>query len=649
MSRSHAVIRSQRRVLALSTLAASVALALMAAPKAHAFEFTSASGEVTGSFDTTLSIGGLWRMQDRDRSLIGITNGGAARSVNEDDGNLNYDKGDMVSLAFKATHDLELNYHNYGAFVRASYFYDHAVMNKSGLSDAARSQTGRDFELLDAYVRGRFDVGGRALNVRLGNQVVNWGESTFIQNGINVLNPVNVSRLRIPGSELREGLIPTNMLWASQDLTDRLSVEATLMLEWEKTKIDPAGTFFSNNDYLSPGANNVFVGFGRRKDLGTLATNPVPPVGPSAALYPVTEALAGPFDPEAAVWAPRGPDRKARDGGQFGIAARYFADHLNNTEFGLYHIRYHSRVPFASGVKGEPTTALTGTGTVVPVPVPGVGVVNLPLDQVLSQRGTARYFADYPEDIRLWGISFNTPGPAGIALQGEYSYRPNQPLQIAAPELLLAALGQTNQIPGTDTIPVGGEITGYRRVKMHQLQLSATKALPQLAGADQVVMVGEVGYTRLSLPSGIPFNVSGVYLPAPRSATQTSFGSTQSYFATESSWGYRLVARADYTNILAGGTVSPRVAFAHDVNGRSPTFNEGAKALTFGVGVNYRQNWQADIAYTAFFGGKTISGTDPNPNPAAGFPAATQSPSYSSSTNPLKDRDFLSVSVSYSF
>ena len=149
MSRSHALVRSQRPVLALSTLAASVALALMAAPNAHAFEFTSASGEVTGSFDTTLSIGGLWRMQDRESSLISIANGGTSRDPNSDDGNLKYDKGDMVSLAFKATHDLELNYQNFGAFFRGTYFYDHAFMHKSGMTNAARGELGRDAELLD--------------------------------------------------------------------------------------------------------------------------------------------------------------------------------------------------------------------------------------------------------------------------------------------------------------------------------------------------------------------------------------------------------------------------------------------------------------------------------------------------------------------
>ena len=632
MSRSYPVVRSRRPFLALSTLAASVALALMAAPQAHAFEFTSASGEVTGSFDTTLSVGGLWRMQDRDASLIGIANGGTARSVNEDDGNLNYDKGEMVSLAFKATHDLELSYRNFGAFVRASYFYDHAFMNKSGMSDAARSQNGRDFELLDAYVRGRFDVGGRALNVRLGNQVVNWGESTFIQNGINVLNPVNVSRLRMPGSELREGLLPTTMIWASQELTDAISVEAVLPLEWEKTKIDPAGTFFSSNDFLSPGGDTVFVGFGRRKDLSGPATNPVPPNAP---IYGLTQLYAGPFDPAAAVWAPRAADREADDNGQYGLALRYFAENLNNTEFGLYHIRYHSKTPFASGVKGTPTSALTGT--VVPPGVPGIPA-GTPLDGLVGQTGTARYFAEYPEDIKLWGVSLNTPGPWGVALQGEYSYRPNQPLQIAAPELLLAALGQKNQIPGSDLIPLGGEITGYVRAKMHQFQVSGTKAFGPRLGAEQLVAVGEVGYTRLSLPSGVPINAAGVFLPAPGSSTATSFGSEQtSGYATTSSWGYRMLARLDYPNAIGGATVSPRLAFSHDVNGVSPTFNEDAKAVTFGLGLNYRQNWQADIAYTTFFGDRKISGVD------------SDGKAYSSSTNPLKDRDFLSVSVSYSF
>ena len=38
-----------------------------------------------------------------------------------------------------------------------------------------------------------FDVGDNAGDVRFGNQVLSWGESTFIQGGINTINPIDVS------------------------------------------------------------------------------------------------------------------------------------------------------------------------------------------------------------------------------------------------------------------------------------------------------------------------------------------------------------------------------------------------------------------------------------------------------------------------
>lgn len=646
MSRSHAVIRSQRRVLALSTLAASVALALMAAPKAQAFEFTSASGEVTGSFDTTLSIGGLWRMQDRESSLISIANGGTSRDPNSDDGNLKYDKGDMVSLAFKATHDLELNYQNFGAFFRGTYFYDHAFMHKSGMTNAARGELGRDAELLDAYVRGRFDVGGRALNVRAGRQVVSWGESTFIQNGINILNPVNVSRLRVPGSELKEGLTPIGMLWASQELTDNVSAEVVWMAEWEKTKIEPAGTFFSTNDFVSAGGSNAYTGYGRRDDGNE------PPGrfgGPPAPL-----SL---YSPTAQLFAPRAADKTPGNGGEYGVALRWLVPELNYTEFGFYHVNYHSRTPFVSGYRG----GITANSTLAP----GCNVFDV--GQLLlsggnlgagcayasANGGAGSYFVEYPKDIKLFGVSFSTEGPGGVALQGEYSYRRNQPLQLPSAELLNAALGLSNPLTELNpvaarNVPYGSEIEGYRRVKMHQVQMTGTKAFSQVLGAEQLVVVGEVGYTRLELPSGARFAAAGCHLPQPGAHAPTayfaSFGATNDgCYMTENSWGYRLLARFDYPNAFAGVNMSPRVAFSHDVSGRSPTFNEGAKAITLGLGFNYRQNWQADIAYSSFFGGKKVSGTDPVANTAG------QPQTYASHTNPLYDRDFLSVSVSYSF
>lgn len=586
-------------------------LSLYAHP-ASAFEFRS--GELTGSFDTALSVGVASRVQRRDAALIGIANGGTSRSVNEDNGDLNYDQHDLYAAPLKATHELELKYRNLGAFFRASYFWDAVNHNKSELGDTGLARVGRDFEFLDAYIHGKFVLGDKTLSVRAGNQVVNWGESTFIPNGINIINPVNLSRLRTPGAELREALLPTTMLWASQELSDKLSVEAFYQLNWKKTRIDPRGTYFSSNDFLSDDADRVHIGFGRRKDERLPSTSPL-------------------ADTAAAVWAPRNPDNSPKDEGQYGVAARIFLPQFNNTEIGLFHINYHSRIPYATGIRGTVTSNLTGT----------------PTGTAIGHTGTARYLAEYPENIRLWGISFNTSAPGGIALQGEYSYRPNLPVQLSAPELLLAVLGVPNAI---GTFTTGQTITGYRRIKAQQVQLTATKAFGPTLGADDLVTVAEVGYNHLDLPSNMRFNGPGVFLPSLQtSANFASFGSVQTDgFATRQSWGYRVLARMDFSNVIPSVTVSPRLAFSHDVNGTGPNFNEGVKAVTFGMGLNFKQNWQADFAYTRFFGGRTYRGTD---NPALASPSnpytATQSTAYASSANPLKDRDFVAASLTYLF
>ena len=56
-------------------------------------------------------------------------------------------------------------------------------------------------------------------------------------------------------------------------------------------------------------------------------------------------------------------------------------------------------------------------------------------------------------------------------------------------------------------------------------------------------------------------------------------------FPTAFSWGYRIAARADYNNAFGTSfTLSPRVAFNHDVNGTTPgpggNFVEDRKSLT---------------------------------------------------------------------
>ena len=97
------------------------------------------------------------------------------------------------------------------------------------------------------------------MDVRLGNHVLNWGESTFIQNGINAVNPFDVSKLRVPGSELREALLAVPLVSASVEGALNLSMEGFYQLAWEKTEIDAVGSYFSSTDYVGPGAKRAVI------------------------------------------------------------------------------------------------------------------------------------------------------------------------------------------------------------------------------------------------------------------------------------------------------------------------------------------------------------------------------------------------------
>ncbi|APV48378.1 hypothetical protein BWI17_00955 [Betaproteobacteria bacterium GR16-43] len=631
-----------------------LALALAAAGPAAAYQFKMDNG-ITANVDTTLSYGAAFRAQGAERQLIGIANGGTTRSVNEDDGDLNYKRDRAFSNAVKATVDVEVKWGRWGFFGRGLAFYDFENADSDKLGPTGKDRLGKDVVGLDGFFSGTFEPMDKKLAVRVGRQVISWGESTFIQNGINVINPVDVSKLRIPGSEVKEALIPTQALWANMELTNALSVEGFYLTNWDKVKLDPKGSYFSTNDAASDDATRVILSFGRRQDEHFPVGNPVPPTIPT--LGAAAAALYGPFNPAASLWAPRVADKVASDSGQYGVAFRYLAKDLNSTEFGLYYMNYHSRTPFFSATKGTPTSVLTGGPLIAPI------CANAAL-RSLCTTGTANYYTEYPEDIHLTGLSFNTAGPWGVALQGEYSYRSNLPLQYATAELILASLGLPNlitgftQIPGAATgataaalVPDGTTLVGYQRVKASQFQTTATKSFPALMGSDTLVLVGEVGANYFhNLPTNVKFAGPAAYLPATAfGAVVASAFSVQdpAAYLTQFSWGYRLAGRMDYGNALYGGTLSPRAAFTHDVNGVGPNFNKDTKSLSFGLGWDYQKRWIVDMQYTTFFGGRTFCGTDVPPAGSAVTPG--QPASWCSDANPLRDRDFYSVSVSYAF
>jgi hypothetical protein len=637
-------------------------------------------GDVSATANFTLNHGLIFRASDRDDSL---------GSANSDDGNQNYDRG-LVSSTSSLTAEFELTGGNLGLFVRMHGFVDFETLNgvreRTPLSDAAKDVAGQDFRLLDLYASGTFDPGGVPLDLRVGNQVLNWGESTFIPNGINVINPIDVNRLRTPGSELRDALVPVPMVYAAVEPVPDLSVEGFYQFGWEKTVIDPVGTYFSSNDYVGAGGREALLALPDFDDLAD-AVQAAP--GVEEAINADIAGLGLQYnadDPFPAIG--RDADREPPDDGQYGIALRYLSPALNDAEFGFYFVNAHSRLPLVTGqvptfqelraslgVAGAISQAgfdntkqrlatLEAIGIISNMLPPNVDATSPQgqeiirqtlaspqgqgiIGQILAspklqaqfaelQQGfagynainryakAARYFVEYPEDLRTVGASFNTVlGASGWALQGEYSFHPDLPLQREEQSLFAEALTpigcyldpripDPRQVPACKTEIIGQKLNGHVRRDVSQAQVTATQVFGSLLGSDSTGFIAEAAAMMVhDMPDSMedPLDTAGA----------------RGDIADATSWGYRGAVWLDYHNAIGAARLTPYLQFQHDVSGSSPApfgpFVEGRRVVTLGVGTNYLERMSADVSYTMHAGHH----------------------------NALEDRDFVSISFNYSF
>ncbi|WP_160287463.1 DUF1302 domain-containing protein [Pseudomonas knackmussii] len=547
-------------------------------PNARAATFNI--GEIEGQFDSALSIGASWSTQSASQDLVGATNGGNSSASANDDGRLNFKQGETFSKLFKGVHDLELKYGDTGVFLRGKYWYDFELKDESRpfkqISDDGREEGAKSSgaELLDAFVYHNYTISNQPGSARLGKQVVSWGESTFIPNSINSINPIDIAAFRRPGSEIKEGLVPVSMAFASQGLTEKLSAEAFYQLDWEPTVLDNCGTFFGSDTAAHGCDNNLTVGT------------------PAAvkALTPYAGLMGVNIVPEGLI-VPRGSNHDARDSGQWGLALRWMGD---DTEYGAYAMNIHSRLPY----QGMTTPSAAAIQRALTLPGGPAGQLSQ-----TSLLGNSHYFLEYPEDVRLYGLSFATTLPSGTAWSGEISYRPNMPLAINAIDVTNAPVidvitgALTGGRPGA-LATANTDLSGYKRKEMTQAQTTLTHFFERVLGADRLTLVGEAGITRLGgLESRNKVRYGritevGAYSP-----------SNDEGFYTSTSWGYRARGILDYSDVIAGVNLKPNLAWSHDVKGYGPTFNEGSKAVSLGLDADYRSTYTASLSYTNYFGG----------------------------------------------
>lgn len=683
---------NRHRAFKKSPVAAGV-IALLSAASMPAHSASWDFGDVSVTLDSTFTLATSIRTEDRNFDLIGNSNqpqfdwtgynaatnviypntdvwalGDGSYSTNGDLGNQAHDPGDAFSTQISGTHELDVNFGDYGFFARGFWFYDFEQMdgsrpNSNAITgqryDLCRDPEAEDLlcsdvRLYDAFFYGDWWLGNKPLTVRVGQQVISWGESTFIQHGINTTNPVDVTRARAPGAELREVFIPVGMVYASLGLSQNVSVSGYYQYEWQRSWLPVAGSYFATNDFAGEGGqrNNVQLGFSGNPDidlnyllaslngLGDALRNggDQSEISQAYLAYPTKVAVRG-YSDDA--------HNDADDQGQYGLRLTWFAEMLNQSEISFYHINYHSQRPLISGI----TSDFTQEGIASDLSYMAQNQITRDNITELGAFTEAQFF--YPEDIKLYGISFNT-NVGTTALAGEFAYRVDEPLQIDDVELLymgmpeqlanaglrpdLEGISQLNNI-GRAAGP-GETAEGYLFSDTWQAQFTVSHVFGPALGSDNFVLLGEAGYVNIvdfPDPDVIRLNAPGTArTPSieptasgnPRFGLHTglSNGPETNPFATDDAWGYRLLAVADFNNVAAGVNLRARATFSHDVEGTTPDplflFTEDVKSANLSFTFDYLSKWQATASYSTFWGGI-------------------------GSTNQLSDRDFISFNIKY--
>ncbi|KAA0973526.1 DUF1302 domain-containing protein [Pseudomonas sp. ANT_J28] len=606
--------------LILSPISAAVALAFSG--QAHALSFQTDNGW-DGQWNTTLSIGSQWRAEGQDKALYSAANGALAGKSGGlgdkvDSGNLNYDKGDRFSTIGKFVTDLSLRNGDMGGVIRVKGWYDYTLeqedvnfgsvsngyrkrpLNDDGLEDLQKYQ---GLYLLDAYIYNTFNFEQTPVQVRLGRQVINWGESVFIQ-GVNQVNPLDVPALRRPGTELKEALIPVWMAYMNIGLPDGMSVETFYQLKYENTPIEGCGNYWSQTE----GA------IGSKQGDCNVAGVIIPGITSAESI-------------NAGGYIPTYKGKDPSDGGQWGVAFHMPIDAVDG-ELGLYYLNYHSRTPFIGVSAGHPTP-LAAFPNAAPPLFGGLGTT-----------------WEYPENIHLFGLSFSTVIDTW-SVGAELSYSPNQPVQQNGADLLLGVLSGAGPLGGLQQQLLTGQnpqsfYASWDRFEQTQLLLNGINQYPNVLGAETLTIIGEVGFQWNNVPQGASDPrygrgfVYGVGSDSSLGSTCSGSGGPVSNtspggcknkgYVTDYAWGYRLRAQLDYSNVMNSGVgVSPYIFVSQDVDGVSPDgqFNEGRIVTSLGATFNYDKKHKVDLSYVRF--------------------------ADSAVYDPLHDRDYYAASYSFSF
>lgn len=564
-------------------------VALFVAPIAHAGDFSTESG-LEGRWGLGLTIGTSVRARSADPLLIGSGNGGAGTSSagSFDDGNLNYKKGETFSTVGTLLGELEVRRGGFGLFLRGKAWYD-TELKDHGVSHgsiANRYQSGerlnddRFYDLakfsgakfLDAYVFGQAKPTEESdLKVKLGSHVVSWGEALFITSGVAQYGVVDASAARRPGAQVKEVLLPVPQISANLGLGNGLSLEGFYQFQWKPTVLDGCGTYWSGTDITRCGGMQL-IGAGAGAAGAALSDQQLYTGVPGVANgrnFQLREA----------------PAITPKDGGQFGLAARYFVPAIE-TDLAVYFVNYHQRIGNYS-ISKTPSDSSSQFGGAIPA---------------LAREWLSDASA---ENIKVLGLSAATT-LGGASVFGEVSYTKGVPVQINAVDFNIPNGPVAARMAA---VPNGGVFHGYDRKNKTQLQFGASQSVGRLLGSESLSLSGEVGFQHwegIGDPfTSVRYGRSSVFGAAAWNgvactAVPATFCENKGY-VTSNAWGYRAAAQLSYPDVI-GVNLRPRLTWSHDVSGYSGdgTFLEDRKVLGLGLRAEYLTKYFIDFSYSRY-------------------------------------------------
>ena len=571
---------------------------------AHAGTIEFGNGaEAIWSLNASVSAG--WRAKGIDKELLGVGDGGSGSAYTAS-ANKNFERGENFSTLVRVIGDVNLRKDDYGLMLRAK-LWDNLRLSGSSVPfgspsndyrpdsrlDDSQFDTNlskfRGAELLDAYVYGSFDLTDTAqLKVRLGQHVVNFGESLFVP-GINQYQVLDVNALRQSGTLLKEAILPVPQLSANLGLGDGASLEAFYQFKWKRTSIDGCGTYWSPATALNCTRGSTLVP--NDTVFGVQSSRDHWMGGMGGALPNFRFSLLD--------------DKDGEDQNQFGLAFKKMVESID-TEVGAYYVSYTTHVPNLSGVRDTTT-----------VPGSAYYLGGTPLGSV---------FWDYSADkIKVLGLSASTV-IKGWSVSGEVSFTQDYPVQISSVDgfYAMAAPGPGGTVGvgpmaprwGSTASPLGSNTynRGYDLKDKTQIQVSTMKLLSNVMGASSGTVLGEVAfqhwngigdpYSSVRYGRGFEYGAGphAAYGGACPAAATNQANCTQDGYVTPTAWGVRALVELEYPDAIPGVVVKPRLFISKDVKGWSAdgVFSQGRHVISPGVKFDYAKRYTLDVSYTAF-------------------------------------------------